>query len=328
MIIIKLCIIIISFLCLSANELIAQDLIVTTSGDTLNCKITGIRKNLFYVEIETNNRKRNTILQESSISYFEYNYYMKDEQNTETERNRLRYVSPEFPETDAAGNNINANNSDLDDLMKERFYQNFRFSFSAGLSRRIARTSDVVPLDLRNFVNSMKTGYTLNGDVAAYFDNNHGVGFVYNYLNRVNGINVLWSDDGNVYIPSYMENQISISYVGPFYSNKMMTKKHNIVFYDFGVGLSFFEDNLDVSNTIYSRNFYAEGNCISIYYNLGFDVLVSNNFTVGASASAITGVISKIKYIDNGVTYMIELPRDQRENITRLNFLMGFTFVF
>ena len=61
-----------SMLTLAFCQLSAQDLIVTTKGDSLNCKITKVKPDYIYFTFNNNGHTQNSLLPSSDVDYYQY----------------------------------------------------------------------------------------------------------------------------------------------------------------------------------------------------------------------------------------------------------------
>ncbi len=61
------------------HALIAQDLIVTNEGDSINCKITGVKADNIYFTFKYNNEIRHTLLPKSGVKEHRFDFYKTSE---------------------------------------------------------------------------------------------------------------------------------------------------------------------------------------------------------------------------------------------------------
>ena len=125
-------------LIISSMNLKAQDLIVTTSGDSLNCKITKQGDGFVYFRYLKENQVKATLLAVNKISSIKQAYY----------------DAPAIPKNLAA--------------LRNQDYSKWRYGFHAGYSYRTAKISDQLPADYREYVTKLKSGFVAGADVHGF----------------------------------------------------------------------------------------------------------------------------------------------------------------
>lgn len=144
---------IIIILSLPSFDLTAQDLIVTTAGDSLNCKITKQGDGFVYFRYLKDNRVKATLLPVNKISSIIQSYYG-------------------IP---AISKNIST--------FRNHDYNKWRYGFHAGYSYRTAKISDQLPPDYRDYVKKLKSSFVAGADVHGFISETFGIGLKYN-LNK------------------------------------------------------------------------------------------------------------------------------------------------
>jgi hypothetical protein len=148
---------IISFsLMLLSMSIMAQDLIVTTAGDSLNCKITRKSNGFIYFRYLKDNQAKATLLPVNKISSVIQAYY----------------GVPAIPK-----NILTSQNRD---------YSKWRYGFHGGYSYRTAKVSNQLTPDLKDYVKKLKSGFVLGADVHGFTSETFGLGLKYN-LNQYKG---------------------------------------------------------------------------------------------------------------------------------------------
>lgn len=124
----------------------AQDLIVTTSGDSIRCKITR---------------------EQGDFVYFTYNKFGVPAKTL-------------MPASDIADKRTNFYHEPVA-IVPKRTYSRWLYRFQGGYSRRVARISDQVPSGTMSYLKKMKSGYTLGGDIHYFISEPFGLGAKYSY---------------------------------------------------------------------------------------------------------------------------------------------------
>jgi len=68
-----------------------QDLIVTTEGDSINCKITKAEPDYIYFTFKHKGEMRNTLLSVAQVKTYTYNYYSNSEVPSESSVTNFPY---------------------------------------------------------------------------------------------------------------------------------------------------------------------------------------------------------------------------------------------
>jgi hypothetical protein len=138
----------------------AQDLVVTTEGDSLNCKITKIKGGYVYFAFSHQNEVRNTLLPQTQVKYHQYNYY----------------AAPEVLPFQIAG--------------YQPEFQHWRLAFNAGWSRRLAPLPDGLTSQQKEYAGKLKNGFNISADAGYFFTEMFGVGLKYDLFKTSNSSSV------------------------------------------------------------------------------------------------------------------------------------------
>lgn len=122
----------------------AQDLIVTTAGDSIPCKITRERDGYVYFTYKKQGIPTKTLMAVSNIADKHQDFY-------------------DVPV----------------EIVSRPAFSRWQYRFQGGYSRRIAPISDQVPSAARDYLKKMKSGYTLGGDIHYFISEPFGLGAKY-----------------------------------------------------------------------------------------------------------------------------------------------------
>lgn len=156
--------------CLSSLHSFGQDRIITTDGDTLNCKITKENKEYVYFTFRHNDEVRNTLLPLNKIVSAEKSYYAYPD------------VSPaEYPG-------------------RVRDYSSFRLAVNGGWGYRIGKA----PKGTKDYVDKLRSGLSLGLDAHFFLDRLNGLGIEYFYFHK-NSTYYALKENTNIHFigPSY-----------------------------------------------------------------------------------------------------------------------------
>ena len=142
---------IITFLIVLTNSLYSQDLVVTKKGDSINCKITKVKKDNIYFTFKHKDEVRNTLLPMTGVKIHQFDYYQISEVSIEK-------------------------------VVGYENYQRFRIAINGGYSYQTARVAENVPSDFKDYVKELKSGYHFGCDLIYYFSEPLGFGFKYYHI--------------------------------------------------------------------------------------------------------------------------------------------------
>ena len=128
---------------------LAQDLLVTADGDSLNCIITQINGDYVYFTFRYQNEVRHTLLPRTQVRYYQYDYY----HTLDIQPLQIVRYKPEIPR--------------------------WRLTFNAGWSRRTAPFADVLIPAEKEYLKNLRNGLNINLGISYFFSEMYGVGFKY-----------------------------------------------------------------------------------------------------------------------------------------------------
>lgn len=180
-----------SILALSFGQLSAQDLIVTTKGDSLNCKITKVKSDNIYFTFSNNGNTFNSLLPMSNVDSYKYGNQSGD-----------GYSSTPSPD-----------------------YQKIAFSVTGGYSRRLAKIAENLPSASEEYVKQLKNGYHFGADFAYYFTENYGAGAKFVTFKASNSGNIHVDNYGRADV----KDEISMPFIGPMFSMRYQNEKNSFL---------------------------------------------------------------------------------------------------
>lgn len=271
----------------------SQDLIITNNGESINCKITQVNADTIYFTLKHRGVIRKNSLPVSVVKVHQLNYY----QNSEISMGEVQ-------------KNIVGLNQD---------YKHFRIAVNGGLSYCTAKMSDIVPADLQDYINELRFGYNFGADFTYFFNKSLGFGLKYNLFNSYN------SKD-NVYLGNSQYGKISdnikTSFIGPsFYSRLLDMNNRNTFVMSASFGYLSFEDN-----QVQIEDCKLTGSTIGLSLNVGYDVKLSEDLSLGFQLSFLQGALNKFDVIEVGRTREVELDEGEYESMNRIDLSVGLVF--
>jgi hypothetical protein len=275
-----------------ANSLNSQDLIVTNEGDSINCKITGLKKDHIYFSFKHKDEIRSTLLSVKDIKEHQFNY---------------------FKETEVPDDKV------IGFVNDERL----RIAINGGYSYQTAKIADGVPADFRNYVKELKSGYHFSADFSYFFSESMGFGLKYCLFKTSNSLDNIYIEDNDGFrIYGKMSDDLNISFIGPSFSTKMSNQSNgNTFIINFSLGyIGYSNDKVIISN------YKMTGSTLGLALDIGYDIKLSRNFSLGFQISSITGALSEFDWNDGTTTETIKLEKGKYESLNRLDFSVGLRF--
>lgn len=279
---------------ISGGNLLAQDLVITANGDTLNCKITSEKGDFLLFNSMRGNEYRETMLAKSMIKEYKINYF--DEAEVPIKKQAI-----------------------------EKCHQPFRLSLSGGVSYRLGKIPTDLPGEFKDYLKELKWGTHFTADASWFTSETLGFGLKYSrYVasNSLADVNVDVDGDGRI-DHGKMSDDITISFVGPTVSTiHYSANKKNAFFGNLGLGYLTYRDQGEMAG--FKAN--LEGSTFGTAGDLGYRIGMSKNLSLAVTLSYTLGVLSKVKQTMDGSTYTVKLKGDDKENLGRMDLSLGLVF--
>lgn len=278
---------------LCVNSLLGQDLIVTSKGDSINCKITKERDDFIYFTFLVDQEVRKTLLQKSAVKTFSKDYFSQSLIPSD-------YQSP------------------------RQNYTKIRISVNGGYSYRFAKISESVPNEYRDYMKKLKSGNHFSIDGSYFLNESIGLGIKYSQFNSQEDfgtVNYDFNQDGRIDV-GQMNDNMTISFVGPLVTSCIPSaNKKNALFSNIAIGLLSYKDNGTMIIPV-----VLEGSTLGLVGDIGYQIGIAKNLSVAFTLSYTLGQLSKVEQTINGYTNTIELDDDNHENLGRIDFSIGLVF--
>ena len=276
----------------------AQDLIVTSEGDSLNCKITKMKNEKIHFIYKYNNEIRTTVLFRDKIKHFQFDFY-------------------EIAELPLGKIKINT------------AYPRFRVAVNGSWGYRTSElTFDNFP-DLEGYMKKLRSGFGYDLDFSYYFSKYCGIGIGYSGFFSKNEI-----ENWNVFVPDIhyggyylnwgeLRDEIRIDFIGAFLNSRILLNpdKTNGILFGLGIGYIGYNNK----KTFYFQNLRIKGGTIGFCCNIGYDQTIYKNLSIGFQASYIFGILTHVR-VNNGNYTQPEILGNY-ENLSRINLSVGLRFI-
>ncbi|MCC5931124.1 MAG: hypothetical protein JJU28_17890 [Cyclobacteriaceae bacterium] len=274
-----------------SNITIAQDLIVTQQGDSINCKITRVKQGYVHFTFVHKDEVRNTLLATDQISTYQQGFFEHSE----------------IPEQ--VVNTI------------EKNYHGFRFGIQIGPGIRTASIPSEYHPSFRDHLKKQRIGFHVDTDAHWYWSETMGLGFRYSAF-------MTGSETRNVQIPDagsgYLSEQIAMHFIGPSLSNRfVLANPKNTFLTNFALGYMGYRNNVSTNN----RSFLMTGNTIGLAMEVGYDVEIGKNTALGFSIAAYVGSLNSVNIGSGSSKQKMSLDDGERENLSRIDFTIGYRYL-
>lgn len=286
-------------LAISFTSIFSQDLIVSTKGDSINCRMTLIDTAQIFFDIyqEKNDAYINTFLENEEVSSYKIDFF-----GTVNRTRKSTDTTPVFIEN------------------TPRDYPILRVGIYGGYSHRTASIPSDYSADEKNYLKGLKPGSHFGGDICLYFDEFRGIGFKYLVSNSSNTYN------NNVYIEALdgsraygnMSDDIAIKYYAAILSTRNIFQKTKNVFYgNIGLGYMGYTNNIT-----YVLNFIETGATLGVSFDLGYDIRLTEGIALNLQASYLGGSLTRMTISYGGEQETIDIS-EEPEALHRFDLSVG-----
>ena len=276
------------------SKIQSQDLIVTTSGDSINCTITKVTKDYIYFTFKHDAEIRNTLLHVNQVSVQQKKYFSE----------------PEIP---------------ANYVFKAKFPR-FRVAIDGGWQYRLAKLASGMDIFWQEHYKKMKSGLHYNIQAAYFFTDNHGIEVMFSqqfFDNTLRNV-ILFNEEGNVVASGILKEKNIFNYAGANYIVRFFnSKKKNYFLMTFGMGYLGYIDNLIFNDNEYSKITAAT---LGVNFGLGYDIGILKDFGIGFKLSFMGGSFRNYKQTLNGITTNETLPEKTSEGLGTIKLSVGLRF--
>ncbi|MDR1202928.1 MAG: hypothetical protein LBL58_15040 [Tannerellaceae bacterium] len=203
-----------------------------------------------------------------------------------------------------------------DKIPIHRNYPRFRFAVNGGWSYRIGPLPPNISSGMSDYLQELKSGFYYDAGLSYYFNEYLGAGLRYSEHLSSN------SDDGSIGYGS-MSDRIRINFIGPVFSTRLFNRtKKNCLLLDLGMGYLGYHDKALIA----SEKLTLKGGTAGFYWNIGYDIGISQNLALGLQLSLISGFLFEYKRSNGTYTEVIKLDKDTRENLSQIALSVGLRF--
>lgn len=275
-----------------AASAIAQDLIVTNEGDSINCKITKVKTDHIYFTFKYQDEIRSTLLQMTDVKIHQFDFYQ----------------TSEVPEGKVIGH---------------QDFQHWRIAVNGGYSYHTARIAKNTPSDFTSYAKKLKSGYVLGGDASYFISEYWGLGVKASMLKSSNSLD-------NVYVEDMlghrrygkMSDDITVTFIGPTFSSRYFDKeKKDAVYALLSIGYLGYKNNC-----VLIDKYQLTGSTLGTTLDIGYDIGLNEKLALGFQFSFLTGYLLEYNLKEGTNVQKIKLE-DQAHSLNRIEFSVGLRFL-
>ncbi len=284
------------FLTFIASQLLAQDLIVKTNGDSLNCLITRNENSYMHFNQIINHRLKRDSLAMATIKTFKVDYYTTKKA---VQKEEVKTVSVPKVIHPVQSRTVNSPAYNYNSILTQN--NTFFLSVNAGLGLRLKDPSEKYGPQLKEYYQNLYSGLTLGAE-AAYFINDYiGFGFQFSSFQSKHAVEAAIDTTGSgSYVFGTFSNDVSIVSVEPtFYLRTYSQNQKSIFIGHASIGTTMYSNEID--EIIYQ--YKESGNDVSLSIGGTYHYMIDKNFAIGASATYHIALINKLTYDDGLIKF-------------------------
>tara|TARA_B100000965_G_scaffold128589_1_gene107065 strand:+ start:262 stop:1248 length:987 start_codon:yes stop_codon:yes gene_type:complete len=272
----------------------AQDLIVTQTGDSIECAITQVNKNkISYVFYDQDNTYNNGQINIENVQFYTYGYTQSG----------AKPIDPQKQVHDIPG---------------------FRFGGNVGPSYRLAAIPPDANTFQKEYIKKLKWGFTYNFDVHFYINESIGVGVKHSKFTANNKLDdVVFVDSlGNPVGVGTVSDDISIKFWGPSLSIRNTTNNKDYFITNIFIGYMSYHNSAQALEP-----FTIDGSTLGLGFDFSYDIAIDNDLFLGLQLSGYFGSLSELELRDSNGLHIIKIedPEDY-EGLHRIEFTIGLRF--
>lgn len=312
----------ISIFILSIHFCFSQDLIVTETNDSLNCKITKTADDYVYFTVLPK-QVTEIMIPVAKVKAIEYDYYTDYDYFPEYQNTNIIHMEPvnttAYQSNTYTTTTTNTNPIKWFELNKE--LQKFRFGIGAGYNRL---TSAFVSGTNQDYSKELRSGYHLSGNVDFFLFTHLGIGIKYSVFNTYH------SEDSTViplnsayYTYGAAEDKIYSHYIGPIINTRFTSenKRHNLL-----IGFSGGYMTYKNEKTRLTDNYTETGNTIGYAFDMGWDWILTKELAIGFNFGYTFGRLDKYVYDDGTTKETYEYSDGNYKSLSRYDLSVGLRF--
>ena len=281
------------------SSLFSQDLIVTSDGDSLNCKIVEVTQDRIYYTIQNDNRTLNGSYNLSQIKLYKSDYFTQ---------------------------NLIVTNANVPLRVFDKF-DHRRYGLSVGYGYLTPKLFPDIPYEEnKDYINKRRKNIVINFDGICYNSRPYGFGGKANFSIASANTNDYYDQNyrGETFTVGSVSESVITFFVAPVFSYRITHNNRHAFFANTAVGCMLYRNNTYFGDL----NYIITGQTIGLGFDLGYDFRVNNDLMLGIQVSYLLGKISTFnvdveKYDYKGT---MSLKKGTYEGLNRIDISIGLRF--
>jgi len=284
---IRIAVIVIAF----GMQLNAQDLIVTSKNDSINAKITKIKRGMIHFRFMKAKELRKTLLPLSEVEAYEKGFYDSAEIPKDIET-RAEFVG-----------------------------KRFHIGTNAGFAFRTAKVRDLRDDRLMDHRSNLKSGFNWGLDAYYFIKETLAFGIKFNSFKSKGVLEdvLVFTRTGDSL--AMLNSKVAIDFIGPSLVTRLVSaNKKNALLLSSSIGYISYK----TEDVIGFGRFTSKGGSIGVTLDIGYDFGITDYMSFGILTSWTVGALNKLE-INNGFsTDTVDL--EEPEGLSRINISGGLRF--
>ncbi len=265
----------------SLSIIYSQDLIVTTEGDSIHCKVIKTDNSYVYYYVKYKDDIRRTMIPSGRVLQVNSGYY----------------TIPDILETVKEESNID---------------NSLRVSLGGSWGYRTAKVSSDLHSDIREYIEELKTGYSLLGNAHYYTSEVIGYGLSTSIFKTENEIESF-----------AMRDDISIIFIGPSVQSRFSTQNNNTnILTSISIGYMNYSNQAKLD-----EYFTIESSTIGLQYGIGVDFGINDTYGLTIGFNYLQGTLTEFTISNDYESETIKLDKDNYESLNRIDISFGLHFI-
>lgn len=271
-----------------------QDLIVTKSNDSIECKITKVKSKYIYFTYKKNNSYENTLIARTEVNDFLYDIY-KDQ---------------EIPKDSIPG--------------YEEFPRHL-FALNGGYSFDPSGNYGSLPPGFSDHFDELRSGRHFQISYTYFLDKWIGLGFSANFASSSafsTGIQAI-DNSGNIFNDSELDDEIEVTLVAPHFTVRFLNKSQkNALILNTAIGYLSYKNITNLLSEV-----KTSGSGIGLSSTIGYDIGIIDNLGIGFQIGVVSAMFKTYEIKDEFGTSEIEFDQNERPiNAARFDFSVGLRY--
>jgi hypothetical protein len=299
----------------------AQDRIITTGHDTLNCKINKITSTKIFYSFRLGTfDTKGKIKRDQVLNFYSGN-------NSETAIKLQTNNEGELKNLPLLNNSNQTNNLQEHTPIATRL----RFGISGGLNFLTGSTSAAESSltqggsdkqTVKDYYNKLKLGRSLGANIHYMFNKKYGIGLSYKFFKQNSSMETFFGSDGGVnLIFADFSEKIFVNYGGvSFYSEQFLKSNPKLKWNShYSAGVAFYRDEA----TILNNPMLITGSAFATNLDFGIEYFILPRVSAGINLSYFMSSLKKVTFDDGFNSETQDLDKKNSEALSRLDLSVG-----